>query len=662
MKNGILASAGWIALSMAAPAAAQQLDNPAEAFGQRPAVSSIALSPSGNRVTYLGPGPGEETRAYVADVTGGQSSIVSVSDGDPMELDWCRFVNEERLVCSVSALMRAELQIYPVNRLFAIDDDSSDARSLGQRDNIFRRNRQFEGSIVDWLPDDDDRITMSRTYVPEQNRGATRIVDRDEGLGVVLIDTRTGRTERIEPPVRQNIRFLSDGYGTVRMKATISRRGATGMAGETINYYYRTADSDEWREFGSYNMVDDTGFYPLVVDRALNAVYGLDKHDGRDALFRITLNDTLDRELIYAHPEVDVSRLVRLGRERRVIGVGYSEDENIVVYFDPEYEALHEALSNALPGNPEIIFLDASDDESRLLVRAVGPTNPGRYYVFHKATGALNEILLARPALEGVTLAEVRPVRYPAADGTMIPGYLTLPPGSDGQNLPAIVLPHGGPEWRTFLSFDWLAQFFAHQGYAVLQPNFRGSYGYGEDWLVENGFQSWATAIGDVNDGARWLVSEGVANADQLAAVGWSYGGYAALQSGVIDPGLFKAIVAIAPVTDLPALRQDAMAFFGGRNAAEYLGSGPHILAGSPARNAARITAPVLLFHGDEDINVDIGQSRRMHDRLGDAGTQSELVVFEGLDHGLRDSAVRIRMLERSDTFLRMALGLEDPS
>ncbi|MEM8694487.1 MAG: S9 family peptidase [Pseudomonadota bacterium] len=658
MIQGIRALACLAALAGATPLGAQQLDNPAEAFGQRAAVSSIALSPSGDRVTYLGAGPGEETRAYVADVGSSRSQVVTLSDGDPMELDWCRFVNEERLICEIYAMVRNVRQIYPITRLFAVDDDGTDARTLGQRDNRFRNNRQFDGEIIDWLPEDDATVMMTRVYVPEAYRGDTRIVDRNEGLGVVRIDTVDGDTDRVERPVWQNFRYLSDGHGTVRMKATVAIRGATGMQGTTRTYYYRLADSDEWHDFGTYDALERTGFRPLAVDRDLNAVYGLERLNGRDALYRITLDGSLGRELVYAHPEVDVGGLVRLGRQRRVIGVGYSEDDNVVEYFDAEYQTLHRALTSALPGNPQIVFLDASDDENRLLVRASSPTDPGRYYVFDKTTGSLNEILLARPQLEGVALAEMRPVRYPAADGTQIPGYLTLPAGSDRRNLPAIVLPHGGPEWRTFQGFDWLAQFFAHQGYAVLQPNFRGSYGYGESWLVENGFQSWETAIGDVNDGARWLVSEGIANPDQMAAVGWSYGGYAALQSGVLEPGLFGAIVAIAPVTDLPALRDDYMAFTNGRNAAEYLGSGPHLTAGSPARHADRITAPVLLFHGDEDINVDAGHSRRMHDRLTDAGVSSELVIFEGLDHGLRDSAVRARMLERSDAFLREALGL----
>lgn len=645
-------------LLAAAPAGAQALDNPAQAFGQRPAVTSIALSPSGNRVVYLSAGSGEETHAYVAEVGGTEASIVTMTDGDPMELSWCRFVNETRLVCSVHAMVRDPRQLYEINRLFALNDDRSEVQPLGQRDNMYRNNRQFDGSIIDWLPEDDETVMMTRVYVPEQYRTGSRVVDDNEGLGVVRINTRTGRTHRIEPPVWQNVRFLSDNHGTVRMKATTSVRGATGMVGANRNYYYRLPDSREWRDFGTYNVIERSGFLPLAIDRDLNAVYGLERLDGRDALYRISLDESLGRELVFAHPEVDIGGLVRLGRQRRVIGVTYSEDDSMVEYFDPELLALHEALVNALPGNPAIVFLDASDDGSRLLVRASSDTEPGRYYVFDRSAGALNEILLARPQLEGVPLASVRAVRYPAADGTMIPGYLTLPPGGSETGLPAIVMPHGGPDSRDIRRFDWLAQFYAHQGYAVLQPNFRGSDGYGSDWLVENGFRNWEIAIGDVNDGARWLVSEGIANADQLAAVGWSYGGYAALQSGVLEPGLFKAIVAIAPVTDLPALREDAMAFVSGRNVAERLGSGPHILAGSPARHADRITAPVLLFHGDQDINVDIGQSRRMHDRLGDAGNSSELIVYEGLDHGLRDSAVRAQMLERSDAFLREALGL----
>jgi dipeptidyl aminopeptidase/acylaminoacyl peptidase len=201
-----------------------------------------------------------------------------------------------------------------------------------------------------------------------------------------------------------------------------------------------------------------------------------------------------------------------------------------------------------------ISFDEASADGSKLIIRAQGVDNAGSYYLYDKASRKLEEIGPIRPALEGRILATVRPVTIPAPDGAMIPAYLTLPAGGKS-NLPAVVLPHGGPSARDSLGFDWLAQFLAARGYAVVQPNYRGSSGYGESWEGENGFRAWRTAIGDVTASARWLISQGIANPQRLAIVGWSYGGYAALQSVAVEPTLYKAAVAIAPVTDLALLK-----------------------------------------------------------------------------------------------------------
>ena len=252
----------------------------------------------------------------------------------------------------------------------------------------------------------------------------------------------------------------------------------------------------------------------------------------------------------------------------------------------------------------------------------------------------------------------MKAITFPAADGTMIPAYLTLPLGQSATNLPAIVMPHGGPGDRDEWGFDWLAQFFAARGYAVLQPNYRGSTGYGESWFKQNGFKSWRTAIGDVNDGGRWLVQQGIAAPKTLAIVGWSYGGYAALQSAVLDPTLFKAIVAIAPVTDLDTLRHEHDNYSDFALVDAFIGKGPHVSQGSPAQNAARITAPVLMFHGDMDQNVGIGESRLMASRLRGAGKSVDLVEFKNLDHQLDDSTARTSMLDRADTFLREKMGM----
>ncbi len=265
---------------------------------------------------------------------------------------------------------------------------------------------------------------------------------------------------------------------------------------------------------------------------------------------------------------------------------------------------------------PLIHFLSASADEQILLVVAESDVDAGHYYVFDRTKKTLQETLLSRPEMKGVNLSPVKAITYTAADGTQIPAYLTLPPGvTDAKNLPAIVMPHGGPASRDEWGFDWLVQFYAHRGFAVLQPEFRGSAGYGDKWYMDNGFKSWKTAIGDVCDAGRWLVAQGMADASKLAIVGWSYGGYAALQANVLDPDLFKAVVAVAPVTDLALLKTEAAAYTNGHLVAEFVGSGPHVDAGSPALHADVFKAPVIMFQGDNDLNVDIAQSRKMDRR-----------------------------------------------
>jgi dipeptidyl aminopeptidase/acylaminoacyl peptidase len=425
-------------------------------------------------------------------------------------------------------------------------------------------------------------------------------------------------------------------------------------------HFYRLVNDKTWRELGTYDSTGNgTGMWPLAVDPKVNAAYVLQSLDGRDALYRVSLDGSLKSELVFASKKVDVSGVITVGRSGRVIGASYTTDITHSEYFDPAYKALHEMLSKALPKLPLITFYSASADEQVQLIFASSDVDPGHWYVFDRTKKTLIEAITQRAGLKGRKLSPVASITYPAADGTEIPAYLTLPPGvTDAKGLPAIVMPHGGPAARDEWGFDWLAQFFAQRGFAVLQPNFRGSAGYGDDWFEKNGFQSWKISIGDICDGGRWMVKQGYADPSKLAIFGWSYGGYAALQANVMDPNLFKAAVAVAPVTDLALLKNEMMKWTSWKIGRDYIGSGPHIQEGSPAQNAPAFVAPVLIFHGDKDLNVDIEQSRKMYKELHDAGKSGELVVYPELDHSLRDEIARSDMLRRSDAFLRAKLKL----
>lgn len=647
-----------VAVGLSSAASAQTVpptDN-AAAFGAREAIRRAVLSPDGTKIAFLGPGPGQSVTLYSFDSTREAAPhVVLKSSGDPEVLTGCDWVANDRLACQTGGYQEYGSEIFGFSNVIAVNDDGSNLRMLSKKQGQNALYADFRGGgIIDFVPDADGTVLMMRAYVPEAKIGSL-VQQRLEGMGVDQIDTRTLAIKRIENPLPDAVEYISDGLGTVRIVG-ISRKSAIGYSKGVISYRYRPSGKGGWETLGDLDFVNGTGFNPYAVDPQKNLAYGFAKVGGRQALVSVSLADaTLAQTVVLARPDVDVDGLIRIGKRQRVVGASFVTERRQAVYFDPDLKRLAASLGKALPNQPLVEFVDSSLDESKLLIWAGGDTSPGTYYLFDRTAKKLQPIMPARPELAGVKLAEVQPVNYPAGDGTMIPGYLTLPPGSTGKNLPTIVMPHGGPSARDEWGFNWLPQYYANRGFAVLQPNYRGSSGYGDGWYQENGFKSWRTAIGDVDDAGRWLVKTGVADAGKLFIVGWSYGGYAALQSAVLDPGLFKAVVAIAPVADLEMAKAEWRNFDNQRVQQQFIGSGPHIVEGSPAQNAARISVPVLMFHGVLDRNVRISQSRFMARKLREAGKSVELVEYPKLEHSLVDSAVRAQLLKKSADFLLAA-------
>lgn len=639
-------------LLTASPAFAQT--DPAVAFGAREGVISATLSPDGNKIALVAAADGAGSRLFIFDtVAGGAPKSILFASGKPDHLRYCRWSANDRLVCYVSGPIMVETEVGGFSNVVSVDADGKNVRLLSNRrgsDAVFIDTRG--GSVIDYLPDEDGAVLMMRSYVPEDRAGSLLRKD-EEGMGVDRIDTRTGAARKVESPQRDTVEYITDGNGTVRIKG-VSPTTANGYDKGTTKYLYRPVGSRDWQTLSTYTYADRTGFNPWYVDRAQNIAYGTKKIDGRLVAVSYALDDRLAETLVYRHPSVDVDGFVRIGRRARVVGVSYATDKRAEVYFDPAIKSVTAALSKALGGR-SVHVADSSIDENRLLVWAGSDTDPGQYYLYDRAAKKLSPVIPQRPQLVGMTLGSVQSISYPAADGTMVPAYLTLPPGREAKNLPAIVLPHGGPSSRDEWGFDWLSQYFVARGFAVIQPNFRGSEGYGDAWFQKNGFQSWETAIGDVTSAGKYLVAKGIADPAKLTILGWSYGGYAALQSAVVEPGLFKAVVAIAPVTDPGTLMQGKKNYSNFYLVKDFIGTGPHLVAGSPARNAAKIAAPVLMFQGTLDGNVPAAQAKLMDDRLKAAGKRSELVMFEGLTHQLEDSTARVAMLKRAGDFLAAA-------
>jgi dienelactone hydrolase len=339
---------------------------------------------------------------------------------------------------------------------------------------------------------------------------------------------------------------------------------------------------------------------------------------------------------------------------RIIGGVPHIEDGNHV-FFDSELQAHWNAVLRAFP-NEVVNFVSVSDDYTKYLVKVFGVKDGYSYALFDWFT---HQAVTLAPVYEGIgAIAEVRRVSYPATDGLTIPGYLTLPPGAGEKNLPLIVMPHGGPEAADAQQFDWWAQALAVQGYAVLQPNFRGSslsYKF-----VAAGFGEWGRKMQtDLSDGVRYLAKQGVIDPKRVCIVGASYGGYAALAGVTLNAGVYRCAVSVAGVSDLKVFRT----YMGSRESIRqrywdrYLGitdrHDASVSAISPIEHVSAVDAPVLLIHGRDDTVVPFEQSDLMLSALKRAGKSVEFVTLKHEDHWLSSGETRLQMLEASVAFLK---------
>lgn len=330
-------------------------------------------------------------------------------------------------------------------------------------------------------------------------------------------------------------------------------------------------------------------------------------------------------------------------------------------YADPGLSRLTALAAKALPNHRTRIY-EFADDPRKMLVYGESPQDSGSYYFFDFSTGANEMVGENYRQIPSEWIMPKTPITYKAADGLDIPAFLTLPPapalkGREAKNLPLIVLPHGGPQSRDYLNFDWEVQTYASRGYAVLQPNFRGSSGYGADF-VEKGYGEWGRKMQtDLSDGVRHLVKQGIADPARVAIIGASYGGYAALAGAAIDSGVYRCAVSVAGISDLNDMLIYAEQQTGTRSPTvlywrRFMGDLKRLDEVSPVKQAERVNIPVLLIHGEDDTVVPIDQSRRMERALQKAGKNVQFVRLDGEDHWQSSDARRLEMARTILTFL----------
>jgi dipeptidyl aminopeptidase/acylaminoacyl peptidase len=458
------------------------------------------------------------------------------------------------------------------------------------------------------------------------------------------LDVYTGLTYVVQRSRSSITDWAADRNGVVRF--------GSGFDGRKHSYIARDSGDAAWRTLAKWEIGQSDFSVVGFGASATTLLVGAD-HNGRNAIYEMDLEEKSDRQLLFANTEVDVGGPIYWPSDNRIIGFEYETDRTHRKFFDTEAESLYAAIDHIRPdADNEIV--DSSVDGKRLLVMSRADTRPTEYLILDLNTNKLIRVGSDNPALAATPMSPMKAIKIKAADGTILPGYLTLPLNSTGKKVPTIIYPHGGPHARDSWGFDPIVQFMASRGFAVVQVNFRGSTGYGNDWY-QAGLRNWGTVmVDDVISSTKWAISEGIADPAHTCIVGWSFGGYAALMSAVREPDLYRCVVSIAGVSDLRLLAEEWRESFGGADWAEYaLGDDTSELkAGSPSKNAAKIKAPVLLIHGDNDVQAGVDHSKRMARVLKSEKKKVELVLIKDGNHSLTRYEWRETLYTNLEKFL----------
>lgn len=636
IRNFCTAVAAASATLLGGAVAAQAQPAPVEAYAALPAIQSVSVSPDGSNLAYIR--RSLDGDSVVAQARTGEALVtIDVSDRVARGVFW---VSPDHVV--ISSTVNTKLPYTSSPGLYEQLDivnvrTRRVARALRSADKaILTANfgpvtaGTYRGQPVLYLR----TITVENSaYTYDLYR-----VDLDDGRGR-----------------RQQIGAEDTSGYVVREDGEIAAR--TTYDDKTGAWRLLVPSGGGWRELMSRR---DLLEVPAVLGfgRSHDVLLMVeDRPEGR-VLFEISLADGTETPI---SDFTDAALIIKDG-DGLMVGVGQEGLTLTYTMFDPELQANWEKLQRGLPDR--LLFMgDTSDDLSTIVFRAEGAGDPGSVYLFDAQRQSVNLIGREYPALPPEAVAQVSVVRYKAADGLDLFGYLTTPTGREARNLPLIVMPHGGPASRDSAGFDWWAQAMASRGYAVFQPQFRGSDGHGRE-LLEAGYGEYGRKMQtDLSDGVRHLAAAGVVDPSKVCIVGASYGGYAALAGMTLDRGVYRCAVSVAGVSDLPVKlarerREGGRARFNPsmRYWQRFMGvendDAPILAELSPSRLADRIDGPVLLIHGREDTVVPFEQSEIMEEAMRRAGKDVELVVLEGEDHHLTFPATRLQMLQETIEFL----------
>ena len=620
-------------LAAAAKQPAQKL--PVTAFGQLPFVERAVISPDGTHWVGLLGINGVQMVA-ILNLFDKTEKIVRVAVPDGMQVTWLGWVNADNVLVGVDALKPVESEDWYISRTVALNRVSGKLTLL-----LWDLGGQNAGDVLWWPHDNSNEVLIA---------GQNSIYDGEDWWPAVYrVDVTNGHQRIVVQPHPGIADWATDGEGTVRVgvgydDSRLSSRLVYRPGGSHASF--RTVDRADGRKGESLLrpfMFLPGGDHALVLH---------DNDQGMSSIYEMDLATQAQIRVVYTPPagEVDYAPVSRDGAA--LLGAADTSLRGGMHWFDDKLAALQASFDKAVPGARTSIE-SMSSEQTAMLVRISAADMPGAIYYYNVNDGVLHRVAFINQLIGTSRLAPVKVISYKARDGLEIEGVLTLPVGRDPRKLPLIVMPHGGPWAQDGLGYDYWVQFLANRGYAVLQPNFRGSTGYGTEFLKKGEGQLGLAMQDDVTDAVRWAVAQGMADAARVCIVGASYGGYVAMWGIVKDPDQYRCAISIAGVS---SLRREVNDFANEMHERKYRDDwkrmAPDFDAVSPIKAVERIKTPLLLIHGKKDITVAHAQSVKMYDRMRKAGKTVEFVSLPLADHYYTRQADRIALLTAMENFL----------
>ena len=598
---------------------------PMEDFFRNPEKSSFKISPDGNFIAYMKPWK-SRMNVHVVDIkTDVEKRLTSSSERSIYGFLW---FGNNRIGYVKDDGGDENMHFYAVNK------DGSNEIDLTPFENV-------KATIVDDLEEDPEHVILGL------NKRNKQIFDP------YRVNINTGKMEMIAENPGNISGWLTDHDGKLRIAITSD--------GVNTSLLYRKSESDEFKSILTTDFKE--GISPLFFTFDNKNLY-VSSNRGRDksAIYEFNIEKVQENKLIFEHAEVDVSSLMYSRKRKILTGVSYTVAKTKRVFFDDWRKNTQNNLEAKLPGY-EVGITSFSKDETKAVVVTYSDKARSTYYFYDLTEDKLTDLGKVSPWLNEDHMAQMKPVKYTSRDGLTIHGYLTLPKGSNGKNLPIVVNPHGGPWARDSWGYSSQVQFLANRGFGVFQMNFRGSTGYGREFW-ELSFKEWGKSMqDDITDGVKWLIDEGIADPDRIAIYGASYGGYATLAGLTFTPDLYACGVDYVGVSNLFTLLETLPPYWelGRQMMYEMIGNPETekdiLKAASPLFHVDSIRVPLFVAQGANDPRVKQAESDQIVEALKAKGVEVPYMLKEDEGHGFYNEENQFDFYRKMEKFLKKHIG-----